>query len=72
MRLRHQIALFLVYFILFLTITAMIDYYAYDIINPWIFIVLSLLGSGWAVKIHSKSHRKSKIDDWTKEVEEIL
>jgi len=72
MKLRHQIALFVVYFLLFLIISAMIDYYAYDIIDPWIFVVLSLFASLWATKIHSKSHHKSKIDDWSKEVEEIL
>ncbi len=72
MKTKHKIALFIVYFILFLTITAMIDYYAYDIINPWIFVVLSLIASLWAVKAHSKSHQKSKIDEWSKEVEEIL
>ena len=72
MRLKHKIVLLTVYFTLFMALTAMIDYYAYDTINPWIFIVLSMLGAFWATWVHAKSHQKSKVDTLAHDIEEIL
>jgi len=72
MKLKHKIALFAVYFTLFSALAAMVDYYAYDILNPWIFVIISLVGAIWATVVHAKSHRKSKADEIAREVEEIL
>ncbi len=72
MKLKHKIALFAVYFTLFLALTAMVDYYAYDTINPWIFIVISVVGAAWATSVHAKSHQKSKADELAHDIEEIL
>ena len=70
--LKHKIALFTVYFVLFIALTAMIDYYAYDLINPWIFILLSFAGAVWATLVHVKSKEKSKADELARDLEEIL
>ena len=70
--LKHKIALFTVYFVLFIALTAMIDYYAYDLINPWIFIVLSFVSAIWATLAHVKSKEKSKVDELAHDIEEIL
>ena len=72
MKLKRKISLFVVYFVLFIALTAMVDYYAYDMINPWIFIILSFVGAVWAVSAHAKSHQKSKADELAHEIEEIL
>ncbi|MNN51628.1 hypothetical protein D3C81_1662820 [compost metagenome] len=72
MKLKHKIALFAVYFTLFLALTAMIDYYAYDILNPWIFVIISLIGAIWATAVHAKRDQKSKADEIAREIEEIL
>jgi len=72
MKLKHKIALFALYFILFLTLAAMIDYYAYNILNPWIFVIMSLVGAVWATVVHAKRDQKSKVDEIAREVEEIL
>jgi len=72
MKLKHKIALFAVYFTLFIALTAMIDYYAYNTINPWIFVIISLLGAIWATVVHAKSHQKSKADELAHDLEEIL
>jgi Flp pilus assembly protein TadB len=72
LNLKHKIALFLVYFVLFGTLSALIDYYAYDLINPLIFIILSFIGAAWATMAHANSKQKSKADELAKEIEEIL
>ncbi len=72
MTLKRKISLFIVYFVLFIALTAMVDYYAYDEINPWIFIILSFLGAIWAVAVHAKSHQRSKADELAHDIEEIL
>jgi len=69
---KHKAALFSVYFVLFLALTAMIDYYAYDMINPWIFVILSLIGAVWATAVHLKSREKSKVDELAHDLEEIV
>jgi len=72
MKLKHKIALFIAYLILFLAITAMIDYYAYDIISPILFITISLVAAIISTYIHIKKKEKSQIDEIAKEIEEIL
>lgn len=72
MKTSHKIALFFVYFILFLAIFGMIDYYAYDILNPWIFILGSFGAALWATIVHVKKHLKSKADEIARDIEEIL
>ncbi len=72
MKLKHKIALFLVYFTLFVALLAMVDYYAYDILNPWIFVVLSFVAAFGATMVHAKSHQKSKADELAHDIEEIL
>ena len=71
MKLKHKIALFIVYLILFGALSAMVDYYAYDIINPWIFVVLSFIGAVWATVVHANSRQKSKVDELAEDIEEI-
>jgi len=72
MKTKHKVALFIFYFILFATLGAMVDYYAYDTISPKIFIALSFIGAIVATIIHSKSKTKTKADEIAKEIEEIL
>ena len=69
---KHVIALFAVYFVLFLALTAMIDYYAWDGINPWIFISVSLFGALWAAWAHARSRQKTKADELARDLEKIL
>ncbi len=69
---KHLVALFTVYFTLFLTLSAMVDYYAYDLINPWLFIVLSIAAAVWATAVHARSRQKSQADVLAQELEEIL
>ena len=72
MKLKHKIALFIVYLILFGALSSMVDYYAYDMINPWIFVILSFIGAVWATVVHANSRQKSKADELAKDIEEIL
>ena len=72
MKLKHKIALFIVYFTLFGTLSSMVDYYAYDMINPWVFVILSLIGAIWATAVHANSRQKSKADELAKDIEEII
>lgn len=72
MKLKRKISLFIVYFILFIALTSMIDYYAYDTISPWVFIVISAIGALWATLAHAKSHQKTKADELAHDIEEIL
>ncbi len=70
--LKKKIAYFIAYLSLFLAIFGMIDYYAYDILNPWFFISVSFISAFFATYLHLKSHSKSQIDVIEKEIEEIL
>ena len=72
MKLKHKIALFAVYFVLFMALTAMVDYYALDAISPWVFIMISAVGAVWATLAHAKSHQKTKADELARDIEEIL
>jgi len=72
MKLKHKVVAFTLYFILFLALGAMVDYYAYDILNPWIFIVLSFAAALWVTKVHAKSRQKSRVDELAEEIEEVL
>lgn len=68
MKLKHKIALFFVYFTLFLALTAMVDYYAYDTISPWVFIVFSLLAAFWVTIVHAKNREKTKADELAEDI----
>jgi hypothetical protein len=72
MKLKHKVSLFLVYFTLFSALAAMIDYYAYDILNPWIFVSISFILAVIVTMTHIKHHTRSKADELAKDLEEIL
>ncbi len=72
MKMKHKVALFIVYFTLFAVLSTMVDYYAYDLINPWLFAILSVVGAVWATVVHVKSKDKSKVDELAHDVEEII
>ena len=72
MSLKHKIVPFTLYFILFLALGAMVDYYAYDILNPWIFIVLSFVAAVGVTLVHAKSKQKSRVDELAEDIEEVL
>jgi len=72
MKLKHKIALFIVYLILFGALSSMVDYYAYGMINPWMFVVLSFIGAFWVTIVHVNSRRKRKVDELAEDIEEIL
>ena len=69
---KHTIALFIVYFILFLASFALIDYYAYNAISPKYLVAFSLIASAVATYFHRKSKIKTQADEVAKEIEEIL
>ncbi len=69
---KNIIALFLVYLVLFGVLFAMIDYYAYDIINPLLFVIISVISAIIATFIHSKSRKKTKADELASDIKEIL
>ena len=69
---KHFWALLAVYFVLFATLGAMIDYYAYDLLSPWIFVSLSLAGAVWAAWVHVGKREKTKADELAHDLEEIL
>jgi predicted membrane channel-forming protein YqfA (hemolysin III family) len=70
--LKHKIALFIVYLILFMAIISLINYYADGILKPSIFISLSLLLALISTFYHVKSKQKSKADELAREIEEIV
>ena len=70
--LKKKISYFIAYLSLFLAIFGMIDYYAYDILNPWFFISVSFISAFFATVLHFKSNSKSQIDVIEKEIEEII
>ena len=72
LHLKHKIALFIVYFILFGVLSAMVDYYAYDFLNPWIFVLISFVGAVIATVLHVNSRQKTKADELAEDVEEII
>jgi len=69
---KHTIALFIVYFILFMAITALIDYYAYNVISPIYLVAFSIVASAISTYFHRKSKIKTQADEVAKEIEEIL
>jgi uncharacterized membrane protein len=68
----HKIGLFIVYFALFLTIFAMIDYYAYDFITFSFLLILSFFIALVTTYVHAKNHEKSKVDELAQDIEDIL
>ncbi len=69
---KHKIALFLVYFILFIAIFSMIDYYGNYIIPASAVFAISFFAALISAVIHAKSKTKTKADELAKEVEEII
>ena len=69
---KHIIALFSVYLVLFGALSSMVDYYAYDLINPWIFVIFSVVGAAWATAVHANIRQKTKADELAADVEKIL
>jgi len=72
MKKKHKIALFLVYFTLFLAILSIIDYYGYYIIPASIVFGMSFFFALLASYFHVKSKEKTKADELAKEIEEII
>ena len=72
LHLKHKIALFIVYFILFGVLSAMVDYYAYDFLNPWIFVIISFIGAIIATVLHVRSRQKTKADELAEDIEEVI
>ncbi len=76
MKLKHKIALFIVYLIIFAVSIAMIDYYAYLTLNGYILtlisIVLALIATFLHIQYYKKYKIKTKADELAKEIEEIL
>lgn len=72
MKLKHKIALFIVYFLVYLVSIAIIDYYALYIIPAWIVVSISLILAAISAIIHIKSKTKTQADELAKEIEEIL
>ena len=72
MKLKHKIALFIVYFLVYLVSIAIIDYYALYIIPAWIVVSSSLALAAISTIIHIKSKTKTQADELAKEIEEIL
>lgn len=61
---RHKIAVFIVYLIIFASITAWVDYYAYEIYNPLLFVLISLVSAFIATYLHTirSGRREDKVD----------
>ncbi|HFU76916.1 MAG TPA: hypothetical protein ENK68_00230 [Epsilonproteobacteria bacterium] len=72
LHLKHKIALFAIYLVLFATLSAMVDYYAYDLLNPWIVVIVSVVSAAWATLVHVQSREKTKADELAHELEEII
>ena len=72
MKLKHKIALFIVYLTVFAVISALIEYYAYFELPVWLFILFTILASIVSTLIHIKSKSKTKADELAKEIEEII
>jgi len=68
----YKLALFIIYFIIFLTSFSLINYYAYSSFNPKLLILFSLIFSIFATYFHLKQRQKTKADELAKEIERIL
>jgi membrane protein implicated in regulation of membrane protease activity len=72
MKRKHQIALFIVYFLIFFTSAAMINYYAYLTLDGRLLFAASVVLALAATYLHNRWHVKTKADELAEEIEEIL
>ncbi len=72
MKLKHKIALFIIYLIICGVASAMIDYYAYLTLNGYWLSVITFILALIATFLHVKYKTKTKADELAKEIEEIL
>jgi len=72
MKIKHKIALFIAYFLVFFSGLLMIDYYADMFIGFVVVSAIAAILSFVALKIHKKYKAKSQVDKLAKEIEDIL
>jgi len=72
MKLKHKIALFIVYLLIFFTSAALINYYAYLTLDGRLLFTGSVVLALIATYLHNRYHIKTKADELAKEIEEIL
>jgi len=72
MKLKHKIALFIVYLLIFFTSAALINYYAYLTLDGRMLFAGSVVLALIATYLHNHYHIKTKADELAKEIEEIL
>ncbi len=65
---KRFIKLFLTYFVLFIALSGMIDYYAYMIFNFLYFILLSVIVALVVAYAHVKSGKRSHVDEVSNEI----
>ena len=60
---KHKVAVFSIYLIIFLSIIAWLDYYAYDVYNPLLGVLISLVLAFIATFLHTRrGGREDEID----------
>jgi hypothetical protein len=59
---RKVIILFLLYSFIYITILLFIDYYAYDMFNPYLLTIISILLGAISTYIHLKKGKRTQID----------
>ena len=70
--LKYLIALYIVYFIIFFTASALLDYYAYLTLDAKVLLTISIVCAALATLLHHRYRIKTKADELAKEIEEIL
>jgi len=71
-RFKHLFALFVIYFIIFFTGAALVNYYAYLTLDGRLLFTGSVVLALIATYLHNRYHIKTKADELAKEIEEIL
>ncbi len=60
---KHKVAVFSIYFIIFLSIVAWLDYYAYEVYNPVLCVLIALVSALIATFLHiRRGGREDEID----------
>ena len=72
MKLKHKIALFIVYLLIFFTSAALINFYAYLTLDGRLLFAASVLLALIATYMHHRYRVKTKADELAQELEEIL
>ncbi len=65
---KRYIKLFLTYFVLFIALSGMIDYYAYMIFNFLYFILISGIVASVVAYAHIKNGKKGHVDEVSNEI----